>query len=184
MTYDKYRQLFDQVLNGELTRVPYNDPAFVEYTKLNKSRHDRWMKRGELDNEMEQKIREINSNQQWVLISEPWCGDAAHLTPFMKKLADLNPKIDLIIQLRDEDSEIDDYLTNGGKSIPILVVRDENRKDLFHWGPRPEPAQQIHLKNRASDRPAEEKKMELQNWYNRDKGQTFQQELLKLFNQY
>ena len=45
--------------------------------------------------------------------------------------------------MRDNDnSEIESYLTNGSKSIPKLIIRDNDGKDLFVWGPRPFACQQ------------------------------------------
>ena len=84
--------------------------------------------------------------------------------------------------MRDgNESLIDDYLTNGGKSIPILVARDKNGNDLFRWGPRPKDAQALFLANKNDEsKSAEEKKIELQAWYNKDKGITVQEEILSL----
>jgi hypothetical protein len=116
------------------------------------------------------------------LITEPWCGDAAHAQAFIAKLADVNPLISLLVQNRDAPaSEIDNYLTNGGRSIPKLIVRDAKGNDLFTWGPRPKEAQNIHLRQMNDENMSkEEKKIELQNWYNKDKGESTQEELLEL----
>ena len=64
-----------------------------------------------------------------------------------------------------------------------MVVRDENGDDLFHWGPRPKDAQAIHMNNREDDsKTGEEKKVELQSWYNKDKGADLQLELLAKYS--
>ena len=181
MTYQEYRNTFDEVLSNPTPSAPYDNPDYIDYTKLNLSRHDRWIKKGVILPELEEIIKAIKEDLSWVLISESWCGDAAHITPFIFKLSELNDLIKLKVQLRDTDSEIDNYLTNGGKSIPILVVRDRHGKDLFTWEPRPKQAQEIHLRNLASDKPVKEKKIELQSWYNKDKGESFQKEMLQYF---
>jgi hypothetical protein len=31
---------------------------------------------------------------------------------------------------------IENYLTNGGKSIPIVIFLDEDFNEIAHWGPR------------------------------------------------
>jgi hypothetical protein len=74
------------------------------------------------------------------------------------------------------------YLTNGGKSIPKLVVRDVDGLDLFTWGPRPAPARQ--LVERLNDEGVDKSTVivELQNWYNADKGGEMQEEWMRLFN--
>lgn len=181
MNFTEYSALFDQILSDQHPKAPYDNPDYMEYTKLNASRQNRWMKKGELLTETVTAIKNLRAPQQWILISEPWCGDAAHNVPFLVQLAALNPLISLDIQLRDQPPFlIDNYLTNGGKSIPKLVVRDAEGKDLFTWGPRPVPAQELMMDMKQQQLELGEQKIHLQNWYNTDKGVTLQKELVQL----
>lgn len=185
MDFNTYTTLFKEILDGNNTNAPYNDPHFVEYVKLNASRQNRWMKTGALSEEIIATIEQIKEEQHWLLITEPWCGDASHIIPFIIKIAELNSKIKLNIQLRDaENSEIGNYLTNGGKSIPILVVRNTHNEDLFVWGPRPTACQEIFQEMRNNKLPIEEQKVILQNWYNNDKGVSIQAELNERISQH
>jgi hypothetical protein len=179
INYLEYKSQFDKVLNRELTHEPYNNEQFVEYVKLNKSRTKRWERSGKLLSEINNLIQSIQEEQEWIVITEPWCGDAAHIVPFIAKMAELNTNISLKIQNRDsEKSEIDNYLTNGGRSIPKLIVRDSSKNDLFVWGPRPKEAQDLYLKQKDdSSKNATEKKAELQSWYNKNKGEMLQREI-------
>jgi len=184
MNFSDYQQTFDRILSGELTTAPYDDPHFIEYVKLNHSRQNRWVKKGELIDEAVEAVTNIQSKQNWVLITEPWCGDASHNVAFIVKLAELNPLISLDIQLRDaEGSEIDSYLTNGGKSIPKLIIRNDSGKDLIVWGPRPAEAQALFHKLKEQNRSFEEQKIGLQQWYNENQGLAVQTELAHAINQ-
>ena len=116
----------------------------------------------------------------WLVLTEHWCGDAAHIVPFLHIMSELSPLIELEIQLRDTDSEIDSYLTNGSKSVPVLIVRDEAGKDLFVWGPRPKACQAVFDSEKAAGAEMEDLKVALQNWYNHDKGNLIQVEILEL----
>lgn len=181
MNIKTYNDQFDAILSGKINTGNYSDPHFVEYTKLNASRSSRWMKKGVLLPETITFLKSIKSPQHWILITEHWCGDAAHITPFIALMAEQNELIELDIELRDETPfRINKYLTNGGKSIPILIVQDENGKDLFVWGPRPTEAQALAIELKNSDLSAEEKKIPLQNWYNKDKGVSIQYEIVNL----
>ena len=132
MTFSDYQKLFDAILAGETNEKPYDDFHFVEYVKLNLSRQNRWVKKGEITEEIKLTVQSITEKQTWIVITEPWCGDAAHNVPFIVKLAQLNPNITLKLQLRDsKHSEIESYLTNGGKSIPKLIARDEGAHTQF-----------------------------------------------------
>lgn len=177
--WDTYLKTFDTILSSEKLQKPYDNPTYLEYVKLNKSRQKRWLKTVTLDPVLIERIKAISSPQSWYLITEPWCGDAAHSVPFIKLMSDLNSFITLKIVWRDTAPfMIDNYLTNGGKSIPKLVVRDENEEDVFVWGPRPEPCQKLFLELKNQNISYEEQKVTLQNWYNTDKGITLQKEFL------
>ena len=179
MNWEEYITDFDEILEGRETSSPYDNPTYVEYTKLNKSRMKRWMKRGVLTDKMKQAVDKINAKQKWILITEPWCGDSAHVAPFLKKIVDSSSYIELEIQVRD-GSEIDNYLTNGNRSIPKLIVRDENNKDLFTWGARPAGAAELVKQQKSSNKSTQDKKAELQVCYNKDKGGAFQEEIAAL----
>lgn len=179
MNWQEYLQQFDEILNHTISSTPYNDPHFYEYTKLNQSRMNRWLKTASLQTTLVDALQAIQEPQQWILITEPWCGDAAHLNPFIFKMSEVNPHIQLQIQLRDSGSEIDDYLTNGGKAIPKLIIRNENAQDLLVWGPRPAAAQAYFYELKESAMPLEAQKAALQQWYNQDKGQSIQQEFIE-----
>jgi len=180
MNWSDYIEYFNEVLEGKIKTTPYDDAHFMEYTKLNISRMNRWLKQGVLNEELVIKLKEISAPQNWVLITEPWCGDAAHIVPFFYLLSNVNPLISLEIQLRDTNSEIENYLTNGSKSVPKFIVRNKQNEDLYTWGPRPVAAQNHFMHLKAQGLPLDQQKMGLQQWYNIDKGESLQQELLEL----
>lgn len=181
MTLEDYRHLFDDILNGDYQEAPYDQEAYQNYVKLNRSRMNRWDKQGIIESELSELIQAIDSPQTWVIITEPWCGDAANSIPLVEKMAALNPNITLVVQLRDSDSEITQYLTNGGKAIPIIVARDANDKDLFVWGPRPTEAQALVMKQKTdTSRSAHEKYAEILQWYRKNKGVMIQEEFKAL----
>lgn len=181
MGFKEYLDLFEKILNGSVTTPPYDDPHYIEYTKLNFSRQNRWLKTGKLNDELVNIIQGIKEPMTWILITEPWCGDASHSVPFIGMLSELNDLIDLKIQLRDaEDSEISNYLTNGSKSIPKLIARNSEGKDVFTWGPRTNACQELYTKLKAEQLPFDDLKKALQEWYNKDKGELLQEELISL----
>ncbi|OIQ37175.1 MAG: hypothetical protein BM555_01390 [Crocinitomix sp. MedPE-SWsnd] len=170
----------DLVEQGKTTGTNQSE-AMIGYTKMSLQRMKRWNKTSKLLPEMENRLSAINSSQKWILITEAWCGDAAHAYPFIKMMADKSDQISFEWKLRDENLElIDQYLTNGGRSIPKLIAFDEKGEELYNWGPRPAHIQEVYLKMRADETPYSEISIELQKMYNADKGETMQKEILNL----
>lgn len=181
ITWEDYVSRFETLLKSSTPENPYDNKDYFNYLKLNNSRQKRWLKTAHINSELEEKIKAIDQPLTWIVITEPWCGDAAHTIPYIKLAADLNPLIKLRFMWRDQPPYlIESYLTNGGKSVPKLIVRDEENRDIFNWGPRPEPCQRIYMDLKAKNADFETQKITLQEWYNRDKGATFQQELLDI----
>ncbi|MFA5573509.1 MAG: thioredoxin family protein [Brumimicrobium sp.] len=181
--WDEYLQLFENILNNPSPNPPYDNPDYFNYLKLNHNRQNRWLKKGELNPQLVDIIKGIKEKQSWYLITEPWCGDAAHSVPFIYLLSQINPNIELKIVLRDtEPFMIENYLTNGGKSIPKLVIRDENEKDLHVWGPRPDECQTLYQNLTKNEEDFETIKIALQKWYNEDKGVSIQEEFINMFS--
>jgi len=98
--------------------------------------------------------------------------------PYIVKIAELNPLINLRILFRDQNLDVMDlYLTNGrARSIPKLVAFDENGNELFRWGPRPKAAQEVvdQAIQNGIDKNQYLEKLHL--WYSDDKGRTLEKE--------
>lgn len=180
MNWTSYLEYFDHVLQHAAQIPPYDQEDYLHYAQLNHARMKRWIKQGSLTTTTKQALSTIDRPQRWILITEPWCGDAAHIVPFIEKMSAENPLITLEIQLRDSDSEIDRYLTNGGKAIPKLIIRDEAGKDIAVWGPRPQACQELFIALKESGQDFEQQKIALQKWYNEDKGMAIQEEVSAL----
>lgn len=178
MNYEDYRRLFDLILDDANPRSPYDQDVYLNYTKLNRSRMKRWDKHLVLDQRLVSKIESIEKPQQWVIITEPWCGDAAHIVPYLIQIVAHNQLVTYDIQLRDQEPFlIEKYLTNGSKSIPKLIVYDEAGQEIFNWGPRPKGAQLLIDRMKTCNADFEATKITLQDWYNDDKGESLCREL-------
>lgn len=181
MKFEDYLVLFESILKEPSQYPLYEDEEYLNYTKLNWSRMNRWLKRFEPSVDVKEFIDAIAEKQTWIVITEPWCGDAAHSVPQIYKLVAGNPNIKLDVQLRDQEPFlIEQYLTNGGKSIPKLIIRNEEGEDIAVWGPRPEKLQSLFLALKAEGKELPEIKELVQKWYNEDKGLEIQLELKDL----
>jgi len=157
------------------------DPKYAHYTKLNFQRMKRWDKTFVPDTKVVAQIKAA-APQEWWVITEAWCGDSAQNLPVIAALAEA-AGITLRIVSRDENPEIiAQYLTNGTKSIPILVSFDQEKQQLFRWGPRPTAAQKLmeDWKANSAGRDFEAFELEMHRWYTGNKGKDTQAALSEL----
>lgn len=181
--YKEYQAFFNELVEkGTSTGENPNDDI-IRFTKLNFSRSKRINKKFEPISETEEFIASLKKPLKFLLITEPWCGDAAQIVPAIAEIAALSDLIELEVVLRDENEELmGRYLTNGGKAIPIVVFIDENGNEIGHWGPRPQEAQKMVTNYKAL--PEEERPdyldfvQQVQAWYNDDKTVSIQKEFV------
>lgn len=183
-TYASYRELLDDLLEEGKTTGANQSESMTNYAMLNQKRMRKWDKIGKITSELMEKIMSLDQKMTWLVITEGWCGDAAQNLPFLNKMAQLNPNINLRFVLRDENLPlIDAFLTNGGRSIPKLIALDNDLKVLGTWGPRPEPVQKAFLANKLTQEKSGQEFTEyLHLWYAKDKGITFQSEILAILD--
>jgi hypothetical protein len=122
----------------------------------------------------------------WLVISEGWCGDAAYNVPLMhvaEKSASNRVKLRII--LRDSNLELmDANLTDGGRSIPKLIVLSSGLQPVGYWGPRPAELQLLMKDWKSEGLELKQLIPKVHGWYNDDKTQSLQQELTQMVKSY
>lgn len=120
-----------------------------------------------------------NAGRKLLVIAEDWCGDASNTVPIIAKLGEMAPGLQLRVIPRDENPELmDQYLTNGSRSIPIVIALSDDFKEIGHWGPRPTQLQTWVMANRGTT-PKAELYPQVRKWYARDRGETTIREVLE-----
>src|SRR5690606_1158974 len=113
MSYSEYRLLMAELVKNQSTTGFNTGADFVAYTVLNEQRMKRWDKTIKVSEEAQQKIASFKKDVTWLVLTESWCGDAAHVIPVINKVAELNSNITLKLVLRDEnDALMQQFLTN------------------------------------------------------------------------
>jgi len=183
MSYQDYRALVAKLVEEDGTTGPNQTEALIEYTKMNDRRMKRWDKTLKISEEAQAQISNNEKPMTWLVLTESWCGDAAHVMPAINKVAELNENIDFKVVLRDENEGLmDAFLTNGGRSIPKLILLDKATNEVIDtFGPRPSTATQMVVDYKTEHgQLTPEFKEDLQRWYNKDKGQTVVSDLANL----
>ncbi len=185
-TYASYRQLIDQLMAENRTTGPNQDAQITAYARLNIQRMQRLDKTIQLLPELKGALAQNTQRYVWLIITEGWCGDAAQVVPVLEAAAQAsNGTITTHYVLRDDNLDlIDRYLTNGGRSIPKLVVlRADTLTEAATWGPRPEAAVDLFKRLKQEGVSYEEFATQLHGWYSKDRTLSTQRELLALLQQ-
>ncbi len=182
VSYLEYRAIVSKLIGEGKSTGNEQSEDLLHYSELNEVRMNRLEKTLKMDSEVLEKLQNLKSKQTWLVIAEGWCGDAAQILPIIKLMAESVKNIEMKIVFRDENETfMAEFLTNGARSIPKLIVLDEELNLINHWGPRPEAAKNLILDYKAKhgivDEPA---KIALQKWYLDDKGISTQREIVEI----
>lgn len=190
LTYEQYVRLSADRLAQELSTADdpyYNTPEILGYVKLNQHRMSRLEKQVAITPELRLAVAQVPEPWTWLVLTESWCGDAAQIVPVLHRIAEESPTITLRLLLRDQHPDLmSAYLTNGGRSIPKLVclrTRDLSSptvREMGTWGPRPAELQTLMNNWRTEKLTLAEAVERAQRWYNDDRTQAVQRELLTL----
>lgn len=186
ISYPQYTALLQTLLEQGKTTGHDQSEEKIGFAKINIQRMARLDKTVQLTEETKTALHKVKGEFIWLLLTEGWCGDTSQNIPVMHAMEKECPQLSLRLIMRDDNPDImDQYLTNGARSIPKLVcLKKTTLEEMFTWGPRPAPVQAMVmdlLKNGVSK---EEKGLKVQQWYNTDKTLSLQKELTTLVTQY
>ena len=137
-------------------------------------------KRAELAPESAQRALALSGHWHLLILTEDWCGDGVNSLPYIARLAECCQHFDMRILGRDANPDLmNAHLTGTSRSIPIVIVYDENFVEKGWWGPRPRPLQEWVLSEGLA-LPKPDRYRHIRAWYARDRGRTVVTELLDI----
>ncbi len=121
----------------------------------------------------------VTDGTRLLCITEDWCWDAANSVPPVAKLCEQSGRMELRVVKRDENLEVmDHYLTNGTRSIPVVVVLNDGFRELGSWGPRPRELQKWAMEHKDT-MSKKDFYVAMRRWHLKDKGESTLQEVLE-----
>ncbi|WP_221410442.1 thioredoxin family protein [Apibacter muscae] len=187
VSYDSYKEIIEKQAQEGINNEEDKDiQKLAEYTRLNLSRIHRNDKTLVLEESVLSILNKLNKKVNILAISEGWCGDASQIVPVVQKLAESSSNIDFKLFFRDADEKlIQQYLTNGGKAIPIILFIDaETFEEMAHWGPRPQSCAPFLKKYKENPETYthDDFAKDIQGFYNKDKGHEIANELTQIIS--
>ena len=85
-------------------------------------------------------LEKLDAPVNILVLSEEWCPDCTDGLPILDRLAKVSGKLNVSVLKRDEHYDVADLFLNKGlwRSIPTLVVLDENFDAVGHIAERPD----------------------------------------------
>jgi hypothetical protein len=80
-------------------------------------------------------LERFAATRKILVITEDWCGASLASLPFVAKLVEGLPRIEMRIFLRDENPDLmDQFLKNGlYRSVPVFAFFDEHMNELARF---------------------------------------------------
>ena len=153
---------------------------FLERPKQNSELWDALYNRAKLSDDVYPRVARLRQQWHLLVLSEDWCGDSMSTLPVIARLTEATPLIEMRIIGRDANPDlISSHLTGLSRSIPVIIVLDDEFNECGWWGPRP-GSLQTWVTESGLALPKDERYRQVRMWYARDQGQTAVQELLEI----
>ena len=167
-----------------MTRERYQAAAtFPEFLATAEKNQELWhgiYQRASVPPDLVQQAMELGQNYHLLALSEDWCGDAVNLLPVVARFAEAVPNVQLRVLGRDANPDLmDAHLTGTSRSIPVVIIYDQDFNEIGWWGPRPTELQKW-VKEVGLTMEKDERYRHIRAWYARDKGRTTVQEIVGL----
>jgi hypothetical protein len=166
-----FRQLWDQAT------------SYHEFVREASANLDLWhgvYRTAKLPDWVRDRVAAMKRSARVIVLMEDWCWDAALTIPTLAKLADEAGCLEIRVLRRDEHPEVMDFfLTEGSRSIPIVIVLDDEFFERGHWGPRPAGLQEWAVEHKPI-MAKEEWIREMRRQYACDRGESTLRELMEV----
>ena len=139
ISMDAYVSQWNTRVQSGMKGLSVDERKMLMHQKYNVSRRTKTLSEFTPSSDLTSLLKTLEENQNWIVITEDWCGDSSFNLAIIEAIANSSKEISLNIVERDKDTFIiDQFLTNGGRAIPILLSFNNDGKLLFKWGPRPQ----------------------------------------------
>lgn len=183
ISWDQYYAVAQAYAESEDKPELYRNEKMLRYLRENIGRIDHIRKTITIESKLYNALTAVKTDLIWLVLTEPWCGDASQVVPVLYTIASCSEHISFRILQSDAHPDVmSAYLTDGSRSIPKLIcLRADTLEELGTWGPRPASLQKIVLANKDDASLSFGAKVRMVHaWYEEDKTASIQDEFIDL----
>ncbi|MGD8189718.1 thioredoxin family protein [Brevibacillus ginsengisoli] len=86
------------------------------------------------------------TNWRCLILAAEWCGDVVRNVPVLLGVTEAMNLPTEIMVMEEHLDLMEQFLTMGGRAIPIMIITDQEGNFLGKWGPRPAHVQQVMIR--------------------------------------
>lgn len=129
-------------------------PAFLDGVR---ARRETWTDNyhnAAVDSALVARLERLPGRWRFLVIAEDWCGDSANTIPYLARLVEAAPQLDLrVINSTDGRSVMEAHPTEDGRAAtPTVVLLDEAGSEQGCWVERPYALREVLAELRAGTR--------------------------------
>jgi hypothetical protein len=108
---------------------------YVDHMSVNRERFVEALEETTLEPEDTRVLEKLNGARRVLVISEDWCGTCLAHVPYVAKLIEGNPNIEMRLFPRDANLDLMDQFLKKGRyrSIPVFAFFDEHMNELARF---------------------------------------------------
>lgn len=123
--------------------------AFIDGMTKNQDKFQSWYGAFAWNSEEDREFFASLANRddlRCLILAADWCGDVVRNVPVvLRALEPTGMPVEILIKEEHMDV-MEQFLTFGGQSIPIVIFADPGGFVLGHWGPRPQHVQEAMVR--------------------------------------
>jgi hypothetical protein len=174
------RELNEMTLRDRFTQAATLD-VYIETTAANRELWLTMRRRAVAPADLVERLRSLQAARHLLVLVEDWCGDAFNSVPPIAALAEAVSQLDLRVLARDQNLDLmDTHLSGTSRAIPVVIVLDEEYREIGWWGSRPKELQRWVASEEAQQLSKEDRYKEMRRWYARDQGRSAVEEISQL----
>jgi hypothetical protein len=108
---------------------------YIDHMAVNRERFVEALEETDLEPDHARILDRLGAARRLLVITEDWCGTCLHHVPFVAKLVEGRPGLEMRFFPRDANLDLmDQYLKNGRyRSIPVFAFFDEHMNELARF---------------------------------------------------
>lgn len=115
-----------------------NQEQFAEW-------YDQFAWQDDADKEYFESLR-FRDDLRCLILAADWCGDVVRNVPVVFRLLEAAEMPTEVLIMEEHLDVMDQFLTMGGRAIPVIIFTDTGGHVLGTWGPRPAHVQAVMTK--------------------------------------